>query len=68
MHHAMEEREYEISKAVKRLSERKICYTVNSGTAASYAALLAADIKQDDEVLLPSFYVCCYCQLCSCIW
>ncbi|HYZ51052.1 MAG TPA: DegT/DnrJ/EryC1/StrS family aminotransferase, partial [Nitrososphaeraceae archaeon] len=28
---------------------------VNSGTAALYAALLAADIKKDDEVLLPSF-------------
>lgn len=28
---------------------------VNSGTAALYAALLAADIKKDDEILLPSF-------------
>lgn len=28
---------------------------VNSGTAAIHAALLAADIKQGDEVLLPSF-------------
>lgn len=28
---------------------------VNSGTAALYAALLAADIKRDDEILLPSF-------------
>jgi perosamine synthetase len=29
--------------------------SVNSGTAALYAALLAAGIKQDDEVLIPSF-------------
>ncbi|HEX6253199.1 MAG TPA: DegT/DnrJ/EryC1/StrS aminotransferase family protein [Nitrososphaera sp.] len=29
--------------------------SVNSGTAALYAALLAAGIKQGDEVLLPSF-------------
>ena len=29
--------------------------SVNSGTAAIYAALLAADIKQGDEVLIPSF-------------
>jgi len=28
---------------------------VNSGTSALYAALLAADIKKDDEILLPSF-------------
>ena len=28
---------------------------VNSGTASLYAALLAADVKQDDEILLPSF-------------
>jgi perosamine synthetase len=28
---------------------------VNSGTAALYAAMLAADIKRDDEILLPSF-------------
>ena len=28
---------------------------VNSGTSALYAALLVADIKKDDEILLPSF-------------
>ena len=28
---------------------------VNSGTAALYAALLAADVKKGDEILLPSF-------------
>lgn len=28
---------------------------VNSGTASLYAALLAADVKQGDDVLLPSF-------------
>ena len=33
----------------------KYVIAVNSGTAALHAALLAADIKQDDEVLLPSF-------------
>src|SRR5215213_10273066 len=33
----------------------KYVIAVNSGTAALYAALLAADIKQGDEVLLPSF-------------
>ena len=29
--------------------------SVNSGTAALYAALLATGLKQDDEVLIPSF-------------
>ena len=29
--------------------------SVNSGTAALHAALLALDIKTEDEVLLPSF-------------
>jgi dTDP-4-amino-4,6-dideoxygalactose transaminase len=33
----------------------KYVVAVNSGTSALYAALLAAHIKQDDEVLLPSF-------------
>src|ERR671915_302945 len=33
----------------------KYVIAVNSGTSALHAALLAADIKQDDEVLLPSF-------------
>jgi perosamine synthetase len=33
----------------------KYVIAVNSGTAALHAALVAADIKQDDEVLLPSF-------------
>jgi len=33
----------------------KYVISVNSGTAALYAALLAAGIKQGDEVLIPSF-------------
>ena len=33
----------------------KYAIAVNSGTSALHAALLAVDIKQDDEVLLPSF-------------
>ena len=33
----------------------KYVVAVNSGTTSLYAALLAADIKQGDEVLLPSF-------------
>ena len=33
----------------------KHAISVNSGTAALHAALLALDIKADDEVLLPSF-------------
>lgn len=37
------------------LGSIKYVISVNSGTAALHAALLAADIGQDDEVLLPSF-------------
>jgi perosamine synthetase len=33
----------------------KYVIAVNSGTAALHAALLAAGVKQGDEVLLPSF-------------
>src|SRR5919198_5196840 len=43
--------EYELRNFLKV----KHVIAVNSGTAALYAALLAADIKKDDEVLLPSF-------------
>jgi dTDP-4-amino-4,6-dideoxygalactose transaminase len=43
--------EYELRNFLKV----KHVIAVNSGTAALYAALLAADIKKDDEILLPSF-------------
>lgn len=33
----------------------KYCVTFNSGTSALHAALLAHDIKQGDEVIVPSF-------------
>ena len=42
------------SQMEKYLSIKHVL-AVNSGTAALHAALLALDIKQDDEVLLPSF-------------
>ena len=31
---------------------------LNSGTSALYAALIAADIKKGDEILVPSFNIC----------
>jgi dTDP-4-amino-4,6-dideoxygalactose transaminase len=40
---------------VRKYLGAKHVLAVNSGTAALHAALLAADIKQGDEVLLPSF-------------
>ena len=40
---------------LKDYLKAKHVVAVNSGTAALYAALVAADIKKDDEVLLPSF-------------
>lgn len=40
---------------VRRYLGAKHVLAVNSGTAALHAALLAADIRQGDEVLLPSF-------------
>jgi perosamine synthetase len=40
---------------MKRYLKIKHVISVNSGTAALYAALFATGIKQDDEVLIPSF-------------
>jgi dTDP-4-amino-4,6-dideoxygalactose transaminase len=40
---------------MKNYLKIKHLVSVNSGTAALYAALLAAGIKQGDEVLIPSF-------------
>jgi perosamine synthetase len=41
--------------ALRNFLKAKHVIAVNSGTAALYAALLAADIKKGDEILLPSF-------------
>jgi perosamine synthetase len=40
---------------LRNFLKTKHVVAVNSGTAALYAALLAADIKKSDEILLPSF-------------
>ena len=40
---------------LRNFLKAKHVVAVNSGTAALYAALLAADIKKSDEILLPSF-------------
>jgi dTDP-4-amino-4,6-dideoxygalactose transaminase len=46
-------RDFELQ--MKDYLKAKHVLAVNSGTAALYAALLAAGIKPDDEVLIPSF-------------
>lgn len=40
---------------ISRYMESKYCVTFNSGTSALHAILLAHDIKQEDEVIVPSF-------------
>lgn len=45
----------EFEKLASNFVKSKYAVAVNSGTAALQAALLAFDIKQGDEVLLPSF-------------
>ena len=40
---------------LRNFLKAKHVVAVNSGTAALYAALLAADIRKGDEILLPSF-------------
>jgi dTDP-4-amino-4,6-dideoxygalactose transaminase len=44
-----------LQSAVESYLNVKYAVSVNSGTSAIYASLLALDIKQGDEVLLPSF-------------
>ncbi|MFB5646166.1 MAG: DegT/DnrJ/EryC1/StrS family aminotransferase, partial [Nitrosopumilaceae archaeon] len=45
----------EFEKLVRTFTKSKHAIAVNSGTAALQAALLALDLKKDDEVLVPSF-------------
>ncbi len=45
----------EFEKLVSSFTKSKYVVAVNSGTSALQAALLALDIKQGDEVLIPSF-------------
>ena len=45
----------EFEKLASSYTKSKYTVAVNSGTAALQAALLALDVKQGDEVLLPSF-------------
>ena len=45
----------EFEKAASSFVKSKFAVAVNSGTAALQAALYALDVKQGDEVLLPSF-------------
>lgn len=45
----------EFESSLRTFLNVKHAISVNSGTAALHAALLALDIKADDEVLLPSF-------------
>lgn len=45
----------EFEKNVCAFTKSKFAVAVNSGTAALQAALLALDLKQGDEVLVPSF-------------
>jgi dTDP-4-amino-4,6-dideoxygalactose transaminase len=49
----MRVRDFELQ--LRNYLKAKHVIAVNSGTSALYAALLAADLKIDDEVLLPSF-------------
>ena len=46
-------RDFELQ--LRNYLKAKHVIAVNSGTAALYAALIAAEIKNDDEVLIPSF-------------
>ena len=45
----------DFEKSASSFVKSKYAIAVNSGTAALQAALYALDIKQDDEVLVPSF-------------
>lgn len=45
----------EFEKAFAKYHGRKYCISFNSGTSAGHAALLACNLKNGDEVLVPSF-------------
>ena len=45
----------EFEKLVSQFTKSKYVVAVNSGTSALQSALLALDIKKDDEILIPSF-------------
>ena len=45
--------------------QTKHCVAVNNGTSALHAALLALDVKPDDEILVPSFSFFATCEAVS---
>lgn len=45
----------DFEKLLANFLQIKHAVAVNSGTAALHASILAAGIKQDDEILIPSF-------------
>jgi len=55
--HAPGEKTKELEEKMCKLLNVKYAKATNSGTAAIHLALLALDIKKDDEVIIPS-YVC----------
>jgi len=45
----------ELENAIKEYSDTEYCVTFNSGTSALHAILLANEINQNDEIIVPSF-------------
>ena len=45
----------ELENSIKNYVNADYCLTLNSGTSALHATLLAYDIHQDDEIIVPSF-------------
>lgn len=45
----------ELEKIAAKISGRKYCLSFNSGTSALHAMMIAYGIKQNDEVIVPSF-------------
>ncbi len=45
----------EFEDLIKNYVDADYCLTLNSGTSALHASLLAYDIRKDDEVIVPSF-------------
>ncbi len=45
----------ELENSLKNYVNADYCLTLNSGTSALHATLLAYDIHQDDEIIVPSF-------------
>jgi len=45
----------ELENSIKNYVDADYCLTLNSGTSALHATLLAYEIHQDDEIIVPSF-------------